>query len=151
MDQNTNTTVDELKKAFDAAPAQVKHLIETDRIQAFLKETQSEFEFGQEASVQLSNEILLLVLGLADPDELIENILDIEDFPPENAIPFIQKLQTNVIAKLKTSPDGQLTASKTPDTEPSHLLESGHDPISTSPKAESRPKSSIDPYREPLE
>ena len=163
MDTEKSTLINQMKKAFLAAPPQVQSLIESDKITPFLSSAQQEFQFGQEAYAQLSNELLLLVLGLSDPEELLETILDIEDFPPESALPFIERLQHDLLSKLKTSqvPDQQevpTPVTTSLETSPSKLLEEGDartkDVSASVPKEKpiqpSRPQG-IDPYREPIE
>lgn len=88
-------------EAYKKAPPAVQELLRSEKLPVLIAQFKIEFKLADIVATQLENEVLLLILGINSPDDLMDNLLEIEDFPDEYTVPIIEALTKRLFAPLR--------------------------------------------------
>ena len=145
-------------EAFKAAPKAVQDLILSGKFEGFSQSLRTKFNFGPALGTEVSNELMFVLLGMVPPEELFENLIDLEGIDEGDVIPVIEEFTNVILTPLRgtATPKPAAPLKPAPQFAPINRLQ-------TTPPAPPKPmtppvppaadtqKSASDPYREPIE
>jgi hypothetical protein len=145
---NPNEQTEFLSQALAQAPAYIQSFIQSGKYETFLEKVKAISTFNTDVQVKISNEILIMLLGMSEPKELIDNLkreAGITDIQAEAVVvlandeiftPLQQEIQASTTAtKIITTSAAQASPLPSPPLVPIlSLTTPASEPLLTAPK-----------------
>jgi hypothetical protein len=103
-----------LKEAYDAAPPYIQDFIVSGKFDAFMAELQGKLTIHADIANGVSNEILMMILGLTEPKEFVESLVKHAGVDPKLVGPIVEETNKAVFIPLQE----QTRAQRVTDTPP---------------------------------
>jgi hypothetical protein len=155
----------QIQDAFNSLPKVVQEAITDADIQAQLRQLAKSYSLHLDKWVELENEIMLAIVGISEPRDLPENIVERVGLTHEQAVKITQAVAAIVFdpiqEKLKTQVGEAKSTLESIDSQDQEVPKTPLDiskfsgaplePQTYSPKAQKNYPASTDPYHEPVE